>query len=212
MPRHTSSSKAAATPAVISLASPASLLGDPAPEADFDDTIARNRSLPLLDAQSVPHPPRGYRPTDPEVRRVRFRRFAGDLRSESMDALREASDRDLQGELGRFAPTPERASALVERLTTTGECVARAEALLVYAREVDQIALSDAFLLLELENKQYVNTVEHDSSLVANYRALTKLFEARSAAIAEGIAQAKSAAKPVPAAKPAPASNSKAPA
>ncbi len=199
MSRSTSSIKASTVTAVHSPALTASLAGNPAPEADFDDTIAHNRSLPLLDTQAVPHPPRGYRPTDPDVRRARLRRFAGDLRSESMDALREAASRDLRTELGRFAPEPQRAAALVERLTTTGEAVARAEALLAYAREIDQIALSDAFLLLELENKQYANAVEHDPSLLAHYRALVKLFEARSAAIAEGMARARSADAAAPA-------------
>lgn len=196
MSRSTSSIKASTINAV---ASTASFADNPAPEADFDDTIAHNRSLPLLDTQAVPHPPRGYRPTDPDVRRARLRRFAGDLRSESMDALREAANRDLRDELGRFAPEPQRAAALVERLTTTGEAVARAEALLAYAREVDQIALSDAFLFLDLENKQYANAVEHDPSLLAHYRALVKLFEARSVAIVDGIARAKSADAAAPA-------------
>ena len=199
MSRSTRSIKASTTIAVPSPASIASLAENPAPEADFDDTIAHNRSLPLLDTQALPHPPRGYRPTDPDVRRTRLRRFAGDLRSESMDALREAAGRDLRTELGRFAPEPQRAAALVERLTNTGEAVARAEALLAYTREVDQIALSDAFLLLELENKQYSNAVEHDPSLLAHYRSLVKLFEARSTAIADGMARAKSADAAAPA-------------
>jgi hypothetical protein len=205
MSKPRNSAKAAATTPVLATASPTAL---PAPEADFDDTIAHNRSLPLLDHQAIPHPPRGYRPTNPDIRRARLRRFAGDLRSESMDALREAASRDLQAELGRFAPDPQRAAALAERLTLTGEAVARAEALLAYAREIDQIALSDAFLILDLENKQYTNAVAHDPSLLAHYRALVKLFEARSGAITEGIARAKSAE----AAAPAPAPNGKDPA
>ena len=208
MSRSTSSSKASTTIPVHSPAPTASLAENPAPEADFDDTIAHNRSLPLLDAQAVPHPPRGYRPTDPDVRRARLRRFAGDLRSESMDALREAGGRDLRAELGRFAPEPQRAAALVERLTATGEGVARAEALLAYAREIDQIALSDAFLFLDLESKQYTNAVEHEPSLLAHYRSLVRLFEARSVAIASGIARAKSA----DAAAPAQALNGRSPA
>lgn len=203
MPRSASSIKSSTTNAVTFTAQTASLAENPAPEADFDDTIAHNRSLPLLDTQALPHPPRGYRPTDPDVRRTRLRRFAGDLRSESMEALREAANRDLRTDLGRFAPDPQRAAALADRLTTTGEAVARAEALLAYAREIDQIALSDAFLFLDLENKQYTNAVEHDPSLLAHYRALVKLFEARSVAITEGIARAKS----VDAAAPAPAPN-----
>jgi hypothetical protein len=173
------------------------------PEADFDDTIARNRGLPLLDAHTIPGPPDGFRPTDPDTRRTRLRRFAGDLRAESMDALREAAGRDLQADLGRFAPQAARAAALVERLTTPNDGVARAEALLAYEREIDQIALSDAFTFLDLENKQYTNAVEHDASLVQHYRALARLFAARSAAIAEGMAQAKSqdASAPAPAGK-----------
>ncbi|MFS8071560.1 MAG: hypothetical protein ACMG6S_34765, partial [Byssovorax sp.] len=78
MSRSTSSIKASTTAAVLSPASTAhaaSLVDNPAPEADFNDTIAHNRSLPLLDTQAVPHPPRGYRPTDPDVRRARLRRF-----------------------------------------------------------------------------------------------------------------------------------------
>jgi hypothetical protein len=191
------STKAAVTTPVVATATAASTA---APEADFDDTIARNRGLALLDAHSIPLPPRGYRSTDPDVRRARLRRFSGDLRAESMDALREGAGRDLAAELGRFAPDPRRLGALAERLTITGEAVARAESLLAYAREIDQIALSDAFALLDLENQQYTNAVAHDAALVAGYRALVRLFEARSAAIVAGMARARSgdAAAPAP--------------
>ena len=190
---------AAHTPAVSPIRAAALVV----PEADFDDTIARNRGLPLLDPHAIPRPPAGFRPTDPDTRRTRLRRFAGDLRAESMDALREAAGRDLQAELGQFAPLAPRAAALVERLTTTSDGVSRAEALLAYEREIDQIALSDAYAFLDLENKQYTNAVEHDVSLVQHYRALAKLFTARSAAIAEGMAQAKSqdASTPAPGGK-----------
>jgi hypothetical protein len=163
------------------------------PEPDFNDTIASNRGLKLLDPNTVPHPPHGYRSTDPDERSRRNRRLSGELRSEAMDALREASGRDLQADLGRFAPEPNRAAALVERLTTTAELVARAQALLDYARENDQIGMSDALLFLEAEHKQYANAIEHEASLSASYRALVKLFEMRSGAIAEGISRARNA-------------------
>lgn len=172
------------------------------PEPDFNDTIAYNRGLTLLDPSTVPHPPHGYRSTDLDERPKRFRRLAGELRSEAMDALREAAGRDLQADLGRFAPEPKRAEALVERLTTTGELVARAQALLDYARENEQIAMSDALIFLEAEHKQYDNAVEYEASLSASYRALVKLFAMRSGAIAEGMARARSAdadASPPPA-------------
>jgi hypothetical protein len=174
------------------------------PEPDFNDTIASNRGLKLLDPSTVPHPPHGYRATDPVERPRRLRRLSGELRSEAMDALREAAGRDLQAELGRFAPEPKRAEALVERLATTGDLVARAQALLDYAKESEQIAMSDALLFLEAEHKQYDNAVEHEASLSASYRALVKLFEMRSGAIAEGMARARSAdASPPPDEPPA---------
>jgi hypothetical protein len=178
---------------------PVSPTPDDGPKADFNDTIAHNRGLKLLDPNTVPHPPPGYRSTDPDERARRIRRLSGELRSEAMDALREAGGRDLQAELGRFAPEPKRATALVERLNNTGELVARAQALLDYAKESDQIAMSDALLFLEAERKQYENALEHEASLSASYRALAKLFEMRSGAIAEGIARARSAdASPSP--------------
>jgi hypothetical protein len=163
------------------------------PEADFNDTIASNRGLKLLDPSTVPLPPHGYRSTDPDERARRIRRLSYELRSEATEALREAGGRDLQAELGQFAPDPKRAATLVTRITTTGELVARAQALLDYARESDQIAMSDALVFLEAERKQYENALEHDASLSASYRALVTLFGMRSGAIADGIARARSA-------------------
>jgi hypothetical protein len=174
------------------------------PEADFNDTIAHNRSLPLLAPEAVPHRPQGFRPTDPEVRSRRLRRLSSDLRAEAAEALDEASGRDLKSDLGRFAPEPQRASALVARIRQTGELVARAQDLLQYAKEVDELALSDALLFLEAEKKQFNHSIEHDPSLVSRYRALAKLFAARSGAIAEGIARARTSGDAAPAA-PAPA-------
>lgn len=165
----------------------------PVPEADFNDTIAHNRGLALMKPSAIPHPPAGYRPTDPEVRGRRLRRLAGDLRAEAVEALGEAKKRDLTADLGKFAPDPQRAEGIAVRLETTGELVARAQAVLDYAKEVDQIALSDALVFLETENKQLANALDHDPALAPRYRKLIKLFAARSGAIAEGIARAKGA-------------------
>lgn len=175
------------------------------PEADFDDTIAHNRALKILDPNAVPEPPKGYRPTDPEIRNRRLRRLAGDLRSEAMDALREGGGRDLQAELGKYAPDPKRAGPIVERLVQSEQLVAAAQTLLNYAREVDQIAMSDALVFLEAENKHFAHAVEHEPALDARYPALKRLFAFRAGAISEGIARSKSAdaaaAKAVAAAK-----------
>jgi hypothetical protein len=55
--------------------------------------------------------------------------------------------------------------------------------------------MSDALNFLEAEQKQYLNAVEHKNGLAAHYRALVKLFEMRSGAIADGIAQSQAQAQ-----------------
>lgn len=171
----------------------------PVPEADFDDTIAQNRALPLVDGATVPRPPLGYRATDPEVRNRRLRKVAAEHRAEALDALAEAAQRDMRQELGKYAPDPERAKALAERLSRAGALVTVAQALLGYAREMDQIALSDALLLLEQVHREVLHAAEHEPALAENYPALRTLFEARGGAIAEGRARAAREAEGAPA-------------
>ena len=107
-----------------------------ASEADFDDTIARNRALASPDPSKVPTPPTAYRATDPDIRNRRLRRLAAELRAEAADALREAAKRDLKADLGKHAPDPTRAPALLERMTSTGRFVTAVQTLLAYAREL----------------------------------------------------------------------------
>jgi len=165
--------------------------GGYASEADFDDTIARNRALSVIAAEKVPSPPDAYRPTNPDMRGRRLRHISEKLHSEAGDALRELGARDLKKELGPHAPDPKRAPVLLERLSQTGNLLTAAEALVRYAKEMDQIALSDATIFLEAANKEYKHAVEHVPSLEDKYKALVKLFDARSEAIIEGIGRAK---------------------
>lgn len=125
-----------------------------APEADFDDTIAKNRGLPVLNDGGIPGAPQGYRPTDPDIRKRRLRRMADDLRAEAAMALLEAAARGaaLQTELGKHAPAAARAQALAERIDPTGKVVGAVRPLLSYASELDEIALSDVVIFLEAEN------------------------------------------------------------
>ena len=166
-------------------------------EADFDDTIAKNRALPLLHPDLIPARPHGFAPTDPKVRLRRLRRLADEHRAEGHDALVEASKVDLRGILGKRAPDPRRAAALAERMAQSAALVARAERLLQYANESDEIALSDALVFLEAANREYAHEVTHDPNVAEHFPALVKLFEARSTAISEGIARknAENAAK-----------------
>ncbi|WP_437930925.1 hypothetical protein WMF37_17385 [Sorangium sp. So ce291] len=186
--------------------------GEAAPEADFDDTIAKNRALPILDPASLPRPPAGFRPTDPDTRNRRLRKVSSELRAEVLDALREAAGLDLIADLGKYAPDPRRAPALAERLERVGRLSGAVQTLSLYAREMEQIALSDALVFLEAENKQLANALEHAPELAERYAALRTLFETRSASILEGRARAARGAAPVAQAPAAQAPAAQAPA
>ena len=167
-----------------------------APEADFDDTIAKNRAIPVVSDGLIPAIPRGYRPTDPDIRRRRLRRMAGELRAEAVLALLEAANKGpaLQADLGKHAPAAARAQALVERIDQTGKLVAAIQPLLDYAGELDEIVLSDIVIFLEAENKEFLHEVEHSPTLATRYPALRKFMDTRAAAISEGMARAAKAA------------------
>jgi hypothetical protein len=179
------------SPSVSKLSAVAESYGS---EADFDDTIAKNRALPLLAPESVPSRPQGFVATDPMVRAQRLRRVADDHRAEGHDALLEMSRVDLRALLGKRAPEPKRAAVLAERLEQSATLVARAERLLQYANEIEEIALSDALVLLEATFKEVEHEASHDPNVADHFPALLKLFAARSTAIAEGLAR-KSAEK-----------------
>jgi hypothetical protein len=171
------------------------------PEADFDDTIAKNRVLPILEPASLPRPPIGFRPTDPETRNRRLRRVSSDLRAEVVNALHEAKDLDLQADLGKYAPDPKRAPLLAERLERASRLATAVQGIAAYAREMEQIALSDAMLFLEAENKLLDGVLEHAPELAERYSALRTVFETRAASIVEG--RARAAKETAAAAKPA---------
>ncbi|MEP7127107.1 MAG: hypothetical protein ABJE95_39605 [Byssovorax sp.] len=86
-------------------------------------------------------------------------------------------------------------------MITSGQLVTAVQTLLAYAKEVDQIAMSDVLVFLESENKELTHTLHHEPSLATGFAAVQKLFTSRGAAIADGMAQAKdeaAAAKPPP--------------
>ena len=100
----------AATPAQI-----------PVAEADFDDTIAQNRTIPIIDPASVPRSPPGFRLTGQDKRNQRLRKVAGELRAETVDALQEAGARDLKADLGKYAPSQTQLQRPIQRERKTAE-------------------------------------------------------------------------------------------
>jgi len=162
---------------------------NPVSEADFNDTIAINRGLPLVAAALVPTPPSGFVPTDAATRARRLRRLSDEHRSEARDALVEASRLDLAGLLGKRAPDSARALVLADRMTKSEMLAARAEQLTRYSDEVDEIAMNDALTFLESIRNEYEHEAGHDPSIAMHFPALRRLFDSRSAAISKGIAR-----------------------
>jgi len=158
-------------------------------EADFNDTIARNRAMSMIDPNRIPPTPEGFVATDSTIRVRRLRRLSDEHRSEAHDALVEASKLDLTAVLGKRAPDSARALTLAERMSQSGMVAARAERLARYANEMDEIALNDALVFLEALFSEYEHEAKHDPNVAQHFPAMIRLFESRSAAIAKGIAR-----------------------
>jgi hypothetical protein len=148
------------------------VVGDP----DFEDVVSINRSVPVVDPLTVPRPPLGYRATDPDVRSRRLRKLSAEHRAEALDALHEASQRFVDAPFGSNAPEQARAKGLRDRLVQTGALVVAAQSLLNYAKELDQVAMSDAVLFLEEEHRVLLHALPHEPDLAAHYPALITLF------------------------------------
>jgi hypothetical protein len=172
---------------------PAAAASPPA-EVGPEDTIAYNRACSPVLADAIPAVPAGYRSTAIEQRRRVLRVLASDLEAEAILALEEITSKGaaLKQDLGELAPDPTRASMLFTRLQQVGKSIAAQEALLQFHREIEDIALSDAMVLLEAAYKEYQHRLDRVPQLAQRYAALERFFRGRSAAIAHGIARAKS--------------------
>lgn len=184
--------RSAPTPTASSAAA-----GQPAP----GDTIAQNRTVPVLTPASLPPLPAGFAPTPAEECARRLRRLAMTQRAELLAALHELGGRgaQYQAELGDLAPEPAPAAPLAARLQQVREVIVQAEALLAYLYEVEAIAQSDAVELVEAVHTELVHRLPRKPALETAYKHVLTLFRQRSEAISEGIARAK---KPDPAAPP----------
>jgi hypothetical protein len=171
-----------------------------APAAAFDDTIARTRGLAITAAAGVPKAPSGYQPTDPEQRKKRLRRIAATLRAEVLTALGLLGSRgaEVKDDLGKFAPDGAQAKGIADRMTKAGALASAATALAEFAAEADQIAISDAVVLLEAVNKQLKNAASSDPALLTAYAPVVEIFATRNAAIQAGKKRAKKQPPPPP--------------
>lgn len=189
-PKKTPKTSTAAAPIPATTASPPAEVGP-------EDTIAYNRACSPISATSIPAVPTGYRPTDVDQRRRVVRLLASDLQAEAILALEEitANASTLKQDLGELGPDPAPAKVLFSRIQDIGKTIAAQEALLQFHREIEDIALSDAVVLLEAAYKEYQHRVDRVPQLAQRYSSLERFFRFRSAAITEGMARAK-VAKP----------------
>jgi len=165
----------------------------PPAEVGPEDTIAYNRACSPVPATSIPPVPLGYRPTDADQRRRALRVVASDLQAEAILALEEltANASTLKQDLGELGPDPAPAKVLLARTQEIGKTIAALSALLQFHREIEDIALSDAVVLLEMAYKEYQHRVDRLPQLAQRYSSLERFFRFRSAAISEGMARAK---------------------
>lgn len=167
-------------------------------EAGLTDTIARNRVCSPVPAQAIPVAPDGYQPTDIEQRRRALRLVARDQEAEVMSALDEiaANEANFKQDLGDLAPDAAPAKKLASRLLATRTTLAALESLVRFHRELEDIALSDALLLIEATHREYTHRVDRMPQLALRYPALVRFFAGRSATIADGIARTRTRTRP----------------
>jgi hypothetical protein len=171
------------------------------PEAALNDQLAVTRTLPILDAATIPEAPDGYVPTTTELRAKALRKVDEGLEAELQDGLAECGKRGeaLTKELSTNAPPSEKGRQLADELERNGNALTRAEYLVQYLKERRSILLSDGVIYLERIKEQLDHHAKFKPQLAMSYPQTNEFFEARSAAISEGIADAKKKRAPKPA-------------
>jgi hypothetical protein len=163
------------------------------PVLGVPDTVTRNRSLPLVDPEGVPSPPREFRESKAAVKRE-LRKIPESQRAEALAALAEAAGKGarLQVDLGRYAPPAPRAEALLERARVVRDGQTRALALLAYFRELEDINNHDVMAYLGALRCEALHVAEHAPQVRSEYPSLMALVDQRRESILEGRARAAS--------------------
>ena len=159
----------------------------------IEEKIARTRTLPIPEPSSIPSAPKGYEPTKPEEQQTRLKRVAREREAELVDALEESAaiGAATAGYLGKFAPSGERAAPIVDELKLTQEALSRAEQLVAYLEERKAILLSDGRTHVDALKREYDHYSERDTELATTFKAMVRYHKSVSAAISEGLAEAK---------------------
>jgi hypothetical protein len=158
-----------------------------------------------VDPETMPNTPQGFRVSDAEVKRALLK-LPEQLRAEVLSTLDEAAGKgvELQQDLGRYAPTAEQAEAIRQRADVARDGQRRAQALLTYFQELEDINNHDAMTFIINLRREFLHTVERAPEMEAAYPELTALIAQRREIVAEGRARARSEKTPPPTAPPAP--------
>lgn len=160
---------------------------------DFFDEIAVNRALPVTPSQKIPQVPAGYRPT---LATDRIKRL-GRISDAQMPLAREAAVQVLaraehwKDDLGDLAPDLRPLASVVETVEECEKTVTALQLLLSYHMERYDIARGDLNTMLRATQGEVKHRAPRKPHLARAYSKLTELFDAMSAAIADGIAQSK---------------------
>lgn len=163
------------------------------------DAVAITRALPLVEPGTVPTPPQGFRLSDAEIKRALLK-LPEQLRAEALSTLAEAADKgaQLQLDLGRYAPTAEQAEAILQRARVARAGQNRAQALLTYYQELEDINNHDAMTFIVNLRREFLHTAERAPEMEAQYPELAALIAQRREIVAEGRARARNEKVPAP--------------
>lgn len=168
---------------------PVPLVAETAPH----DSLAENRRRPVIEAALIPRAPAGFVVTPHEERQRRLTRPADAMRAELLEALKVVVARKdtYRGELGDLAPEPAQAEALLPRLNALQASLEVTETLLAYLQELTAIAYSDAADFLQAVDEEVRHRARRNAALLSDYARVLLLADARSQAIADGMARSR---------------------
>ena len=162
----------------------------PAPVLSVLDIVDAIRAMLVTPASSLPEVPIQFRPLSAEEKWPLLKP-ADDQKAEILEALDEAAVRGplISVELGRFAPDPEWARHLAERLRDVRAGKVRIRALGELYEEQDEVASNDALTFLLALRKEVDHVAEHEPAVRDRYPALMALADQRREAILNGRAR-----------------------
>jgi hypothetical protein len=160
------------------------------PTASPDDRVAAIRGLTPIDATMLPATPKPFQALTGDDQGG-LRKVAKEDEAEIQQALAQIAGRgaELKNDLGKNAPDPERAAALVERLKANRAARTKLASLLSYVEDSNAVALHDAVLLVNEVKLLLEPNLKRDATLEETYSEVLEYSELVGQKISEGRAR-----------------------